>query len=485
MRTSLPSPNRACSANTARHVPDAAPDPYTVRHGEAHAPPVGIGQRLRYLGPGLIVTGAVIGTGELVLTTSLGAVAGWTLMWWIILSCWCKSLVQAEMARYTIMSGDTYLRAINRLPGRIGPVSWPIVLGLIAYIPGTMGLGGIFGGAGESLAFLLSLMGFEMSGVVATGLIALSVAILLSSGSYAWLERAMLPLVVIFTVSTLVCSVAMQFTEFRASPADIVTGFTPDPELFVAFAALALAAYGYTGTTSGDISAYTYWCIEKGYPSFVGADRDDPDWEAHARGWMRVVHTDIIIALVIVTFATVPYYILGAGVLNQMGVEPQGSAETIGALSNIFTQTLGEWAVWIFSIGAFSILFSTVLSSVGAGGRAIPDYLIEMGVFDRSRVDIRRAIIRGYLGFLPFLAFAFYVMSPSFVFLIIIGGLTSAIFLPIQAGATIWLQSRNMDARIRPRRLTWITLWAVFLFELVMAGFVLWFVVLQPLRASA
>ena len=46
----------------------------------------------------------------------------------------------------------------------------------------------------------------------------------------------------------------------------------------------------------------------------------------------------------------------------------EGNDETISALSNIFTQTLGSWAVWIFSIGAFMILFSTVLSGVGAGG---------------------------------------------------------------------------------------------------------------------
>ncbi len=42
---------------------DAAPDPYTVRHGEAHAPPTNLWRRLKYLGPSLVVTGAVIGSG--------------------------------------------------------------------------------------------------------------------------------------------------------------------------------------------------------------------------------------------------------------------------------------------------------------------------------------------------------------------------------------------------------------------------------------
>ena len=460
---------------------DNTADPYTVREEEAHPPPTSLTGRLSYLGPSLIVTGAVIGSGELVLTTSLGAVAGWSLLWWLVLSCWCKSLVQAELARYTIVSGDTYLRAINRLPGRIWRISWPIWLGLIAYIPGTLGLGGIFGGTGEALSFLLSNMDIELNGVWCTGIVAVVVAGILSTGSYKWIETLMLPLVLLFTITTLICSIAMQFTEYQVSAGELLTGMTPDFSAFIALAALALSAYGYTGTTSGDRSAYTYWAIEKGYPSFLGSNRDHPDWEKHARGWMKVLHTDVLFGLVIVTCATVPFYVLGAGVLNQMGLEPEGSEAVIGTLSNIFTQTLGEWALWLFSIGAFVILFSTVISGVGAGGRFIPDYLIEMQFMDRSNLKLRKAIVRWYLGFLPFIAFLFYLMAPNFVILIMIGGLTSAIFLPIQSGATLWLQATNMDERIRPRRLTYYSLWLIFFFELTMAGFVIWFVVLPPI----
>ena len=461
---------------------DTTPDPYTVKDGLAHAPPTTLGERVKYLGPSLIITGAVIGSGELVLTTSLGAAAGFSLLWWLLLSCWCKSLVQAELARYTIASGDTYMRAMNRLPGRIGPVTWPIWLGLVAYVPGTMGLGGIIGGAGESLSFLASLANLEVSGTVGTGVVAALASLILSTGAYRWLERGSLPLVLAFTAATLICAIAMQFTQYQVSVGEIVSGLTPNVDMFVAFAALALAAYGYTGTTSGDRSAYTYWCIEKGYPSFVGAERSGAHWEKHARGWMKVMHTDILLALAIVTCATIPYYVLGAGVLHQMGLAPEGSDATIAALSNIFTQTLGQWAVWIFSAGAFFILFSTVLSGVGAAGRAIPDYFIEMGAFPRSRVDLRITIIRWYLGLLPIVAFLIYLFMPNFVVLIMIGGITSAVFLPIQSGATLWLQSRRMDPRIRPRAVMRTALWLIFFFEASMAALVLWFVVLAPLR---
>jgi len=346
-----------------------------------------------------------------------------------------------------------------------------------------MGLGGIIGGAGESLSFLASLADIHIDGVVCTGIIAVTTAVILSTGSYRWLERTMLPLVIAFTIATLVCVIAMQFTEFATTTDDILVGLTPDLTLFVALAALALSAYGYTGTTSGDISAYTYWCIEKGYPSFVGSDRSSADWEQHARGWMKVLHTDIWLALLIVTCATVPYYILGAGVLNQMGIAPEGSNAVISALSNIFTQTLGGWAVWIFSIGAFAILFSTVLSGVGAGGRFIPDYFIEMQFIERSNLSARRTIIRWYLAALPIIAFLIYLFVENFVILIMIGGFTSALFLPLQAGATLWLQRNNMDPRIRPRQATQIGLWIIFAFEFAMAGCVVWFVVLAPFHS--
>jgi Mn2+/Fe2+ NRAMP family transporter len=444
------------------------------------------------------VTGAVIGSGELVLTTSLGAVAGWGLLWFMLLSCWCKSLVQAEIARYTIISGDTYLRALNRVPGKIWRITWPIWLSMFATIPGIVGLGGIIGGGGEALSFLTSLINRAIDPTAAltlgpawcTGIIAVTSSIILSMGNYKWLERVMIVLVFTFTLTTLICSIAMQFTEYRTTSADLLTGMTPDFSIFtLVIASIALSAYGYTGTTSGDISAYTYWCIEKGYPSFIGSDRSNPNWESHARGWIKVLYTDVILALVILSFATIPYYILGAGVLHKMGLEPDTAKETISVLSNIFTQTLGPWAVWVFSIGAFFILFSTVLSGVGGGGRFIPDYFIEMKLFDRSDVHIRKAITRWYVGALPIIAFLIYLPSLDFVFLIKIGALTSALFLPIQSGVTIWLHSKKLDPRIRPGMPVRIALWVIFVLESLMAllvvRYVFWPVFIKALGISS
>ena len=50
------------------------------------APPRSLGGVLKQLGPGLIIAGAIVGSGELIATTSVGAEAGFTLMWLIIIT---------------------------------------------------------------------------------------------------------------------------------------------------------------------------------------------------------------------------------------------------------------------------------------------------------------------------------------------------------------------------------------------------------------
>ena len=350
-------------------------------------------------------------------------------------------------------------------------MAWPIWLGLLGFIPGITGLGGILGGAGQALALITP---ENIDGVGGTAIVAVITAIVLSIGAYRGLERTMLVLVVSFTLATLVCAIAMQFTEFGMTGDDLAAGFSFDFPM--EYLVLALAVYGYTGVNSGETTAYTYWCIEKGYPSFIGGNRDEPGWEARARGWIKVLHTDVWVTLIILTCATVPFYVLGAGVLNALGEQPEGT-QTIAVLSNMFTATLGGWAFWLFGFGAFFILFSTALSAIGAGGRVLPDYLAVLGYLDRLNLPRRVRFTRGYVVVMPIIGFFLYLGFQNPVTLVIVGAITAAVFAPIQSGATLWLQKNHMDQRILPGVAARSLLWAVFIFQLGMAWLVLRFVV--------
>ena len=96
-------------------------DPYTRNAADYLEPPRGFWATARHLGPGMILVGSVVGSGELIVTTKLGAVAGFVLLWFVLLSCFVKVVVQTELARHTIASGQTFLRVFNSLPGPKAP----------------------------------------------------------------------------------------------------------------------------------------------------------------------------------------------------------------------------------------------------------------------------------------------------------------------------------------------------------------------------
>ena len=356
----------------------------------------------------------------MILTSALGAAAGFVLLWWVLLSCWIKSLIQAEFARYTLVSGDTYVRAMNRLPFRIrigrGHLSFAVAIALVALVPGLLGMGGIIGGAGQALTLLVPGSAVDAGRRRAGrdrhcrpdhGLLPDPRERDARTGHGLHRRNARL-------------RDLMQGTEFAVTRADLASGFTFSfpPEFVVA----AMAVYGYTGVNSAETSAYQYWCVEKGYPSFIGRG-DAPGWESRARGWIKVMQTDVWVTLVLLTCATVPFYMLGAGVLKKLGKAPDG-LETISMLSGMFTQTLGPWSLWLFGVGAFCILFSTVLSFLGGEARYIPDYIMELGYLKRRNLAARRLWIRGYCTVVPIFCFIVYMWIQNPRLLITIGALS-------------------------------------------------------------
>src|SRR5436309_15211606 len=142
---------------------EAEVDPYALPADAIQDPPRSLAKALRQIGPGLILAASIVGTGELINTTSLGAKAGFSLLWLILLSCVIKVFVQVEMGRYAITHGKTSLAAFDTLPGpRLG-ASWLCWLWLvmtlatqaqIAAMEGTVGQAAhmAFPGASEAMA---------------------------------------------------------------------------------------------------------------------------------------------------------------------------------------------------------------------------------------------------------------------------------------------------------------------------------------------
>ena len=100
-------------------------DPYQLDPRDILEPPVGFANILRKIGPGIVLAASIVGSGELIATTALGAKVGYTMLWLVIVSCFIKAVVQAFLGRYVIARAETGLDAVNRIPGPRGrKINW-------------------------------------------------------------------------------------------------------------------------------------------------------------------------------------------------------------------------------------------------------------------------------------------------------------------------------------------------------------------------
>lgn len=108
--------------------------------------PTSLKDALRQIGPGLIISASIVGSGELIVTPKLGASAGFTLLWFIILGCILKVFLQIELGRFTLARGLTTLETLNLVPGPRVVVSWMVWFWLLMFATSFLQIAGMVGG---------------------------------------------------------------------------------------------------------------------------------------------------------------------------------------------------------------------------------------------------------------------------------------------------------------------------------------------------
>ena len=196
-------------------------DPYSRNEAGIREPPTNIWGSLRYLGPGFILSASIVGSGELIATTIVGAEAGFMLMWFIIFSCLVKVTVQIEFGKHAICSGESTMASLNSLPGpRIGKANWSIWLWLLLMFGKMFQLGGIVGGVVLACAEFVPGLNPEDNFLMFslfTYLVAVSVSLLVFRGYYQLIEKASLIMIGLFTLFTIASLCALQTTDFAIS----------------------------------------------------------------------------------------------------------------------------------------------------------------------------------------------------------------------------------------------------------------------------
>ena len=474
-------------------------------------PPRTLWQSLAYLGPGIILASSIVGSGELIATTTVGAEAGFILLWLIIIGCAIKVAAQIEIGRTTLTWGRTPLAAFDRVPGpRLAGLgwiywAWVVMTGLIV-----VQQGGILSGVAQSLAGGVPLTAAgrewnhahdEAAGLVVAAaaarrhgdqgradellarldtvtremnalqpphdetiwavVVGIVTAALLAIGRYRVIEWVSILLVGTFTLVTLLALVMLQLDPVWAiTTGELVSGLVPSIPPSVGGRSplvTALATFGIIGVGASELMIYPYWCLEKGYGQAVGPRDESDAWASRARGWLRVMQLDAWGSMIVYTIVTIAFYLLGAATLGRLGLRPAGG-EMVRTLGAMYAPVFGDWARGAFLVGAFAVLYSTLFAAAAGNARMVVDGLILAGWLpagDASRAAWNRRLSVAW----PLVALVLALIIREPVAMVLASGIAQAIMLAALGVAVLYFRHRESDPRLAPSRAWDLLLW--------------------------
>lgn len=438
-------------------------DLYDLDPRDVERPPSAFGQTLRRIGPGMILAASIVGSGELIATTTLGAEWGYTALWIVVFSCLIKPVIQAEIGRYSIVTGETGLEGFDKFPGPRLKVNWVVWAWAFMVIMTLFQVGAMFGGVAHVLHILMPAVPVNAYVLL---LLALTLWILLGGG-YERIERLATIKVCLFTMLTVLCALLLTRRPELFNAGELIReGFSfrlpPDSGLLT-----AIAVFGITGVGASELFMYPYWCVEKGYARFAGRRDGSPEWLQRARGWTRVMHVDIVASMVIYTVATVAFYVLGAGILHPQGLVP-GANDMIPVLSKMYTETLGEWAVALFYAGAVVTLYGTIFAATAAHSRLYADMARMLGAFQRGDYAARLKWRKRFVWMLTVVPVLMFLTFQSPVMMVKAGGFAQALMLPVIGVATLYLRHKASPLEARPGLLLTAGLWIASILTIAM-----------------
>ncbi|WP_164684750.1 Nramp family divalent metal transporter [Brevibacillus reuszeri] len=292
---------------------------------------------VKSLGPAIITAALVVGPGSVTLTSKIGAMYGYSLLWVIVVSVLFMMCFTEMSARIGMATNQSLLTTIRVKWGRAAS----IIMGLGCFLVTSTFQGANVIGAGVALS---SLAGGspKVWGILFT---LLGIAILFYRNFYKILEKLMLVLVGIMLFSFL-CTVVV----IRPSFSGIFSGLVPQiPD------GSAILIIGLVATTFTVVGALyqSYLVQEKGWTSI------------HAKEGSRESYTGIILLGIISALIMIS----AAAVLQPQGIQVNAATDMGKALEPLF----GNWAMIVFMIGLWGAAFSSLTGNAAIGGVMLAD----------------------------------------------------------------------------------------------------------------
>ncbi len=290
--------------------------------------------------------------------------------------------------------------------------------------------------------------------------VAIITSLMLLFGGYNMIQHAATAMVAVFTLVTLGNVIGLQMLPtWRIPMSQWIDGLSfglPKGDFWTSMA-MAFATIGIIGVGAAELIQYPYWCLEKGYAKRTGPYDGTVAWGKRARGWMRIMQTDIWVSMVIYTIATIGFFVLGAGILHRAGIQPQDS-KLLQTLSVMYKPVLGVWASGTFLLGAFMVLYSTFYVANASHARTFADGMNVMSLIHGDERTIAKWV-RWLSGLFPILCLFVYLIFPSPAWLVLLSGSAQAIMLPMLGFAALYFRYKQCLPELKPSKLFDVFLW--------------------------
>lgn len=349
-------------------------------------PKAGVRGLWRYLGPGLILASASIGSGEIFFSTRGGATFGYVLLWTFVASVILKGVVVYSGARYITLTGESpFARFGQVLPG---PKNWfPVLLGIFAVVSFPTWAGGFAKFLGQWSVWTF---GIGTDKVWATFWILLVFATLFFA-HYGYIEKFQTGVVLVMVLFVLVAVIV-------ANPAwlDVLKGLIPSipsehagwvvdkyPEIAAKPMSLEIVAYlGALGGGTYDYIGYIGMYNEKkwgmlGNPDLDGIrkrlikleagqqipiDESDEHTEV-VRGWLKAPAMDALTSFVAVLIFSAAFMILGHVILGIDGKQLIPNDNEIMQHQAAFFEIINPALVYFYKLAVWAAFFGSMQAS--------------------------------------------------------------------------------------------------------------------------
>jgi len=362
------------------------------------------------IGPGTLVAAAFIGPGTVTLCTIAGVNFGFNLLWAMVLSIVATIVLQEMAARLGIISQKGLSEVIkseikNPIMNKfmIVLILSAIVIGNASYEAGNIS-GGILG-----LETVLGKWSFDLGGF-SMNLLSLLIGIvafaLLYIGNYKFLERALITLVILMSLSFLITAIIT-----KPDIIEIIKGaFVPkSPE------GSLLTIIGLIGTTVVP------------YNLFLHASLVKEKWSKKED--LKAVRKDTIISIVLGGLVSMAIIISAASINT-------GEVSNAADLAKSLAPLYGDFAKYFLALGLFAAGITSAITAPLAAA-----YVVR-GCFG-WKADLKSKRFRSVWMFILILGVVFSSLGFKPIDIIKFAQVANGILLPVIAGVLLWVVNKK------------------------------------------